>query len=492
MTEGDYLRRVKINKDFLKNTMKINFSTKRFAKFFSTFFSLAALVFGVSPAANAQYVCQIGGAPVIINGSLNVGDVQQAGRITRDGKPSSCTGDSAVLENNTALRRDTHNLANPYNENVCVTVEVDFTGCGGNQTQAAAYSSYNPAFPASNVIGDMGYSTINRGSFSFGVGPNAPFSLVVNEIDANSGCPVYQLKVTYRRNCRQTGFDRTNDGRADITVYRPSAVSNWYSLDSENNNAFVARQFGTVGDIVTGGSDYTGDGQTDLSVYRPSINSWIYGSDQNAPGTNFTVVQWGAAGDVRVPGDYDGDGKNDFAVYRAAEGNWYVLRSSDGAFQARDWGGQANDIPVSGDFDGDLKTDFAVVRQTLNGSQWFILKSNYNYGFTTYAQWGVPTDKLVPADYDGDSVTDLAVWRPADGTFYVRRSSDLQLQAAKWGTSGDIPQPADYDGDKLHDFAVWRPSNGTWYIIQSETGTFRFQQFGAQGDQPISAPYRIQ
>lgn len=456
---------------------------------FCAVFCLVMMCGAILPA-NAQYVCQTAANPVEITGSLNAGDVQQAGRITRDGKPSSCSGDDAQFENNSVVRRDTHNFSNPFSESVCVTVELDFTGCAGNQVQSVAYSSYNPANPAANVIGDSGYSTINKGSYSFTVGPNAGFTVVVNEIEANSGCPLYKLKISYNRNCRQPGFDRTNDGKADITVYRPSSISNWYTLDSADNS-IVGRSFGTVGDVVTGGSDYTGDGKTDVSVYRPSINSWIYGKDQTAPADNYNLTQWGVAGDVRVPGDYDRDNKNDIAVFRPSNGTWYVLRSSDATLQAVKWG-QQNDIPVSGDFDGDLKTDFAVVRPTSGGHVWYILKSNYNYGFDDAVQWGLPTDKIVTADYDGDSITDIAVWRASNGTFYVLKSTDGAMLARQWGTSGDIPQPADYDGDKKQDFAVWRPSTGFWYILQSQTETMRAIQWGQQGDQPMAAHYRIQ
>ena len=444
-----------------------------------------------APAALAQYSCVRAPDPVMIQGSLNAGDVQQAGRLTRDGKPSTCTGDTGLLENNDALRRDTHNFVNPYNETVCVRVELDFSGCGGNQVQSVAYSNYNPANPAQNVIGDSGYSTINRGSYSFSVGPNAAFSVGVNEIDAGTGCPLYKLKITYLRNCRQSGMDTTNDGRADIAIYRVSGVSNWHLLDSETNEHGV-RQFGTVGDIVTGGNDYTGDGRSDLSVYRPSNNTWYYGLDQNSPGTNYAAQQWGTAGDRAIPGDFDGDGINDIAVFRGSEGNFYILQSSDGTYRTIHWGAN-NDRMAFGDFDGDTATDIAVVRPTSEGLVWWILKSNYNYGFHSTVQWGLSAgDIIVPADYDGDSISDIAIWRESTGVFYVRRSSDLAMHAFKWGTAGDKPQPADYDGDLKTDFAVFRPSSGIWYILNSETGTSKAVHFGQTGDQPISAPYRVQ
>ena len=457
----------------------------------TVFFSLLlTVVLTVVQTVEAQLACQLDPEPIVIQGSINAGDVQQSGRISRDGRPSTCAGTTALLENNTALRRDVHNFTNPFNEEVCVRVDMDFTGCGGNQTQSTAYSSFNPANPAAGVIGKSGYSTINKGSYSFRVGPNANFSVVVHEVDQNSGCPLYKLTVTYLRNCRQPGFDRTNDGKADLTVYRPSSVSKWWTLDSETDETII-REFGTVGDLVTGGSDYTGDGRTDLSVYRPSQNTWYYGTDQDAPGTNFIAQPWGVSGDRAVPGDYDGDGRSDIAIWRPSNGNFYVLRSSDASLLQYQWG-QNSDIPVPGDFDGDGRADFAVVRQTVNGSIWWIQKSNYQYGFNSVIQWGLPTDKIVPGDYDGDLITDLAVWRPSEGNFYVRRSSDSSLYVFRWGTSEDIPQPADYDGDKVTDFAVWRPSTGVWYIHNSDTATFRAVQWGQQGDQPITAPYRIQ
>ncbi|MBA3353086.1 MAG: VCBS repeat-containing protein [Blastocatellia bacterium] len=440
-----------------------------------------------APSALAQYACVRAANPVMLQGSITAGDVQQAGRITRDGRPSTCLGDSAALENGAAVRRDTHNLVNPFNETVCVRVEQDFSACAGNQTQSAAYSSFNPANPAANILGDAGYSTINKGSYSFSVGPGASFALGVNEIEPNTGCPLYKLKVTYLRNCRQAGTDITNDGRADISIYRPSSVSTFWTIDSESGSQ-VTRSFGTVGDLATGGSDYTGDGKSDLSIYRPSTNTWYYGLNQDSPGTNFASQPWGIAGDKVVNGDFDADGRNDIAVYRPSDSNFYILRSSDSSVQTVDWGA-TNDIPVFGDFDGDTATDIAVVRQTSEGSFWWILKSNYNYGFDVVHHWGLPTDKLVPADYDGDSITDLAVWRPSTGVFWVRRSSDSQTHAFKWGLEGDRPQPADYDGDLKSDFAVYR--NGTWYIHNSGTETSKVVSWGLAGDQPISSPYRI-
>jgi hypothetical protein len=91
------------------------------------------------------------------------------------------------------------------------------------------------------------------------------------------------------------------------------------------------------------------------------------------------------------------------------------------------------------------------------------------------------------AEFDGDGKTDLAVFRPSDGSWYVRQSTDGAFRALAFGTAGDVQVGADYDGDGLSDVAVFR--NGAWYYLQSSNGQFRAVAFGTTGDVPVPGDY---
>lgn len=195
--------------------------------------------------------------------------------------------------------------------------------------------------------------------------------------------------------------------------------------------------------------------------------------------------------------NFDHDGKADFAVFRPSDSNWYSYSSEQKSFSSMNWG-LLTDRLVPADYDGDGLTDHAVWRAE-NGN-WYIRQSSN--GKYLFANWGtkinVPGgsifDEPTPADYDGDGLADIAVWRASTGIWYVLKSSENfnvnKAQYFSWGKLGDIAVPADYDGDGKADFAVFRYTENRWYIFQSLTQTMRVSQFGNAGyDLLVPADY---
>lgn len=177
--------------------------------------------------------------------------------------------------------------------------------------------------------------------------------------------------------------------------------------------------------------------------------------------------------------DYDGDGKADVSVFRPPNGVWYLLNSNTG-FASRQFGISTDKI-VPADYDGDGRTDIAVYRD----NTWLLQRSGAGFASIQFGKIG---DIPVPADFDGDGKAELVVYRPSNGFWYSLNLVNNQFVSVQFGTSEDKPAAGDYDGDDKTDYAVYRPSNGVWYLLRSTRG-FGAVQFGISTDKPVVGDY---
>ena len=143
---------------------------------------------------------------------------------------------------------------------------------------------------------------------------------------------------------------------------------------------------------------------------------------------------------------------------------------------------------MPGDYDFDNIADLAVFRPS--DGTWYIRHPD---GLYHGIQFGSAGDRPVQADYDGDGRTDIAVFigAPSIGQWWILLSS---YNYAQWmvlhlGLSSDYLVPGDYDGDGLADAAVWSQSTGQWLILERPNWTVQPKYFGGSDEVPVPSFY---
>jgi len=133
-------------------------------------------------------------------------------------------------------------------------------------------------------------------------------------------------------------------------------------------------------------------------------------------------------------------------------------------------------VRTPADFDGDRTTDHSIFRPS-NGT-WYIRNG-------PVVQFGANGDIPAPGDYDGDGKTDVAVFR--GGTWFTFVGGVTATTV--YGTGGDVPEPGDYKSDGMTDLGLFRPSTGLWFTRVA--GVSNATAWGGTGDVPLPLPAAI-
>lgn len=220
--------------------------------------------------------------------------------------------------------------------------------------------------------------------------------------------------------------------------------------------------------------------------FNSSVSGWFadiadYNGESAETGTPWSTCTscevWGSgvwsAWQYTDTGSVSGvSGNVDRDVFNGASVTAMVVKSST-----------ATATPLRADFNGDGRDDYAVFRPS--DGTWHVRFSSdsSDHSFQFGENGDIP---LVCGDFSGDGIADAVVFRPSTAMWYVRFSQDAGVHSFSFGESTDIPLlGGDFDGDGATDAVLFRPSTGEWYVrFSSNAGVHSFQ-FGENGDIPL-------
>ncbi len=318
--------------------------------------------------------------------------------------------------------------------------------------QTQIFSLYHGFYVASAVMLPDG--KILMGGY-INIPPSSDFMLL--RVNSN-GTPDTSFGVNYSQpnNTLSPGFtvipviERNNDEINDVTIQNDGkiiVVGRTYGTNFPSNfavarfgsNGTVDSSFGNQGFVLT---NFIGQG-SDINearsvIIQPDNKILVGGTADNSPtpfssNTDFALARYNSDGSLDSTFGTNGKVLTDFS-YRIGSVNILeqdvindLLLQSDGKITAVGTAkiGAPDDFALARyettssktkyDFDGNGKPAISVFRP-LNGA-WYLNQSQNGF---TGVQFGISTDKLVPADYDGDGKTDVAVYRA--GVWYLNRS----------------------------------------------------------------------
>jgi hypothetical protein len=283
-----------------------------------------------------------------------------------------------------------------------------------------------------------------------------------------------------------------------------SSCSNWvtytttasWTLSSGSANKYVYAQFrdgsglvsNTYSDsivletglptgsiLINGGAAYTTSAQVNLTMTASDSGSGVDQMRFSNDNTNWSA--WEPFATTRSRTLTSGNGiKTVYVQYLDNAGNTSTVYSDTILLTYKQ----------IADYEGDNKSDLSYWRPS--DGYWHLKLSSDASESSTQLGQGCLNDVPVPGDYNGDGKTDIAVYRPSLGQWAIIPAGGSSYNVS-WGSSTDIPVPGDYDGDGKIDVAVWRPGTGVWYVLRSSTGVGYSTRWGIPTDIPVPGDY---
>ncbi|MEO8191128.1 MAG: FG-GAP-like repeat-containing protein [Acidobacteriota bacterium] len=474
-------------------------------------------------------------APIIQAGAITAADSTQTARLGRFAPPSVCgTAKTCPGPFSTGTRHfDSYTYTNTAATTRCITVDLAPT-CSQAATQlfSAAYlGTYDPANLCTNYLADPASSPLNGGivSYSFDIAAGATFVVVVNEVNQDTFCSSYTIKVA--------GLDDLSDGGAPaapaITTsaieVKPASTGNTASVPDAGPGAsylwtiqggtitggqgtrtitFTAGSAGSVvlsiSETIASGcnapstvkvvpiiaGDFNVDGFSDLLWRRSTGENTIWQLNGTSVPAGATAAMPSVADpnwQVGAVADYSLDGNQDLLWRNGATGQntlWLMNGTTVVTQVALPTIADTNwQIRASGDLDGDGKADI-VWRNGATGQNtiWIMngtaLASQVPLPAVADVNWQI----YGTGDFNGDGKTDI-LWRngaTGEDVIWIMNGNSVASQVSlpsifdlNWKISG----VADYNADGKSDI-VWRNQSTGQNSIWVMNGTVISSQVG--------------